>query len=123
MSLGKMLDSVCGFARNLLASYSEWSSIFSNNYSASAKDKGTMGTDIAARAMPLESDININVLKFHPSAVTDETQAFNNELMKKTEGMPKWYDVSLFLKCSLACILSFLSETPSKETDLRWEWR
>lgn len=45
-------------------------------------------------SMPLESDLMINVGKFHPNAVSEQTQQVNDGLIKLFDKGPKWYEVS-----------------------------
>jgi len=44
--------------------------------------------------MPLESDLSIRADKFHPHAISDQTQQANEGLMKVFDTGPKWYEVS-----------------------------
>jgi len=44
--------------------------------------------------MTLQSDIELNVSKFLPSAVEPQMSAFNEHLMDNTASGPKWYEVS-----------------------------
>ena len=44
--------------------------------------------------MPLKSDLSINAEKFHPNAVSNQTQEVNEDLMKMFDKGPKWYEVS-----------------------------
>jgi hypothetical protein len=44
--------------------------------------------------MTLQSDIQLNVSKFLPSAVELQTATFNEHLMDNTASGPKWYEVS-----------------------------
>jgi len=43
--------------------------------------------------MPLQSDIVIDVAKFHPGAVSEQTKKFNERLIEIFEGAPKWWEV------------------------------
>ena len=43
--------------------------------------------------MPLTSDLKIDASKFNQNAVSEETHAFNDKLIKIMEGGPKWYEV------------------------------
>ncbi|KAI5364774.1 Putative alpha/beta hydrolase-3 [Septoria linicola] len=43
--------------------------------------------------MPLESDLHLSSAKFSPSAISPQTQAFNDNLIKVMNAGPKWYEV------------------------------
>jgi len=43
--------------------------------------------------MPLESDLTLDASKFDPKAISEQTHAFNNKLMKIMEGGPRWWEV------------------------------
>lgn len=57
----------------------------SENYSLPVETK--------ARPMPLQSDIVIDVAKFQPSAVSEQTIKFKQHLLQVFAGSPKWYEV------------------------------
>ena len=44
--------------------------------------------------MALTSDLDINVSKLRPEAVSDATNAFNEKLISILSSGPKWYEVS-----------------------------
>lgn len=43
--------------------------------------------------MPLNSDLTLNVSKFHPSKIPPEAVKLNEHLIKVMDGMPKWFEV------------------------------
>lgn len=43
--------------------------------------------------MPLQSDLHIDVSKFAPSAISQQTKDFNDHLIKAMSGGPLWYEV------------------------------
>ena len=43
--------------------------------------------------MPLTSDLKVDASKFDAKAISKETHAFNDQLIKIMEGGPKWYEV------------------------------
>lgn len=43
--------------------------------------------------MPLTSDLTLDASKFHPSAITEKTHAFNSNLIKIMQGGPRWWEV------------------------------
>jgi len=57
--------------------------------------------------MPLTSDITISVSKFGPSAIPDQTNKFNEVLIEKLKGGPRWFEV---------CTNSFQRSAPYKCT-------
>jgi hypothetical protein len=46
--------------------------------------------------MPLQSDITINVTKFHPKSVSEKTAKINAHLIKLGKTVPNWWDVGAF---------------------------
>jgi len=52
--------------------------------------------------MPLQSDITINVTKFHPKSVSEKTAKLNEQLIKIGKTVPNWWDVGVL--CSLFMI-------------------
>jgi hypothetical protein len=45
--------------------------------------------------MALQSDITIDVAKFEPGAISEQTAKLNQHIINIFEPVPKWYDVSL----------------------------
>ena len=45
--------------------------------------------------MALKSDITIDVAKFDPATISEQTLKFNQHIIDIFEPVPKWYDVSL----------------------------
>jgi len=45
--------------------------------------------------MPLQSDITINVTKFHPKSVSEKTTKLNEHLIKIGRTDPNWWDVGI----------------------------
>jgi hypothetical protein len=43
--------------------------------------------------MPLQSDITINVAKFHPKSVSEKTAKLNEHLIKMGKTDPNWWEV------------------------------
>jgi len=43
--------------------------------------------------MPLTSDLTLDASKFNPSAITEKTHKFNDQLIKIMEGGPRWWEV------------------------------
>jgi hypothetical protein len=46
--------------------------------------------------MDLDSDIKVNVEKFLPSSISDDTHAYNQKIRKLCGQETKWYDVGTF---------------------------
>jgi hypothetical protein len=46
--------------------------------------------------MPLQSDLTINVAKFHPKSVSEKTAKINEHLISVGKRDPNWWDVGVF---------------------------
>jgi hypothetical protein len=66
--------------------------LFISHSSAPEKIQTAPGRPISV--MALKSDITIDVAKFDPAAISEQTSKLNQHIIDIFEPVPKWYDVS-----------------------------
>ena len=57
--------------------------------------------------MALKSDITINVAKFDPASISEQTAKLNQHIIDIFEPVPKWYDVSLPALGLISAVVDF----------------